>query len=696
MSFTVSSRSLSINIDSEDGRVQQVRNLARDLDLIAAPPLNPPFRLELINVGWVETFSDFRCEPLANGLRLMWSTPYDILVTGDILVRGDDILFAVTATNSGQATIDRIEYPILGGIGHLAGPGQDDLAHSHGTGMLFHDPLGLFEPDPQNRRRLQLSPYPEGFAGSTMQFMAYYARDKGGFFIGTEDGEKGLKWYRFFKDKDYLCASILHKASMLKAGRSLTPPYPVVIAPLVAGAWHEAADRYRDWAIRQAWAQPGPRSRWLREAVGLCTFGINARYDRAEWLDEIHRMAGTPVFHILGPNWAKFGHDYHNNLPRCHDDWFPATFNTANLQTIRRNADFWAPFEFDLLCNYSPDCSDPVMESRLKQNASELAVSDPGLVGFPFMCAGTDYWHDFHVERDVRLVAEYGPGALYYDISVSNLLLQCLATNHQHLPGAGTAIADVFTTMYRDTSAAMSRAKGAYIPAGTEVISEIFLNVFDYYQARAEAGPYAPFEHDAFRDWLIQGRAEKIPMFKYVFQERAPLRLDGWAKLSAEAGDLFYWSAAQVLLNGGLFELNYEFSALEDLRGKYDNPAEHYYSFDERHHAIDPQKSAFVGELARARVGPANRFLAYGRMLPAPAVDANPVSLSYFTYNVGKDDPIYEERGAMTVPSALAGAWEHGGRTIWLVANLLPEQHEISVEGRQLTLAPRQVQMIEP
>ncbi|MGH2544445.1 MAG: DUF6259 domain-containing protein, partial [Ardenticatenaceae bacterium] len=524
MTYSVESNSLRVEIDAESGRVTAVRNLARNLDLISSAPAAVPFRLELKEVGIIAGFSEFACEPLANGLRLIWEAPHSITLTSDILLRGDDILFTVAAANRGQSTIDRIEYPILGGMGRLGGPGQDELAHTHGTGMLFHDPLDLFEPDPENRRRLRFSPYPEGFAGSTMQFLAYYARERGGFFIGTEDGAKSLKWYNFFKEGDALCSSILHKASLPRAGAGFLPPYAVVLAPLMLGSWHEAGERYRTWALQQAWAQPGARSRWLRENVGICTFGINARYDRAAWLDEVHRMAGTPVFHILGPNWAAWGHDYHNNLPRCREDWFPALFNDANLGTIRRNGDYWAPFEFDLLCSHSPEFSDPVLESRLMHNTDELGMSDPGVTRFPFMCAGTDYWHDFHVERDARLIAEHDPDALYYDISVSNLLLQCLATNHKHEPGAGTAIAELFTAMYRDTSTAMARAKahplpgaeperGGYVPAGTEVISEIFLNVFDYYQARAEAGPYAPFEAAAFRDWVLDGRAEKIPLF---------------------------------------------------------------------------------------------------------------------------------------------------------------------------------------
>jgi len=695
MSHSVMSSSLRLELDPDSGRVTAVRNLARDLDLLSSRPAHSPFRLELNEVGTVEDFVDFACEPLADGLRLTWQTSHGITLSSDIVVRGEDIVFGVSAANRGTATIDRIEYPILDGIGRLAGAGRDELAHTHAAGMLFHDPLDLLAPDPDNQRRLRFSVYPEGFSGSTMQFLAYYGRGRGGFFFGTEDAAKSLKAFSFDKQGDALRASALHKASRPQAGADFTPGYPVVLAPLTDGSWHEAADRYRAWALKQPWAQAAPRSAWLREQAGICSFGINARYNRAAWLDEIHRMAGTPVFHILGPNWANWGHDYHNHIPRRHDDWFPTTFDTDNLATIRRNGDYWAPFEFDLLGGYAPEFAEPVLESRMVHDQSERTLSDPNAVRFPFMCAGTEYWHDFHVERDARLVADHDPDALYYDISVSNLMLQCLAPDHRHAPGAGTEIAELFTAMYRDTGAAMADAKGGPVPAGTEVISELFMDTFDYYQARAEAGPYAPFEAAVFRDWIIDGRAETIPLFTYVFGERAPLRMDGWAKLSAEAGDLFYWTAARVVLNGGLFELNYEFSALEDLGDRTDDPAEHYYRFDDRHYAIDPRKAAFVGEVARARTGPANRFLAHGRMLPAPKLDAPPVTLPYYSYNIGKGDPLYDSKGEMTVPSALATAWQHDGQSIWLIANLLAHEQEVRVDDRPVVVPGRRISVIE-
>ena len=691
MNLVVASPALRLEIEPESGRLVAVRNLVRNLDLIVAPPLQPPFRLELKETGWIEAFSSFAHHAINDGIRLVWETDYNITLIGDITMRGDEILLAISARNRGQATIDRIEYPIIANIGRLGGPGEDELAHSHATGMLFHDPLDLFAPDPDNRRRLRYSVYPEGFAGSTMQLLAYYARDRGGFFIGTEDSGKALKWYNFFKAGDLLCSTIIHKAPVAEAGVDFAPPYPVVLAALTAGSWYEAAERYRAWALRQPWAQTRPRGRWLREQVGLCTFGVNARFDRAAWLDIFHRIAGTPVFHILGPNWPEFGQDYRNHLPRGRSDWFPAHFSAANLAAIRRNGDYWAPFEFDLLCNDSPDLPDPVLASRLVRKQSELDVDAPR---FPYMCAGTDYWHDLHVWRDEQLAGDYDCDALYYDISVSNLPMQCLARGHKHAPGAGTAIADAFATMYRHTGEAMEQAKGAYVPAGTEVINECFLDTFDFYQARAEAAPAAPFEVDCFRDWIREGRAETIPLFTYVYLERGPLRMDGWGRLAHEAGDLFYWAAARVLLNGGLFELNYEWSGLEELDGHRDDPAEHYWPFTARPYTIDPEKAAFAGEIARTRVGPANPFLAYGRMLPAPAVEAPPVELDYFLYNVFSG-ALFEEKGTMTVPGALATAWEYGGRTCWLAANLLPQRQVVRIDGKEVTLPSRRIVMVE-
>jgi hypothetical protein len=633
---------------------------------------------------------------VGDGLRLTWDARHGITLTADILARGDDVTFRVAARNEGTATIERIMYPVVSGIGRLGGPGRDELTHSHASGFLFHDPVDLFAPDPENRRRLEHNPYPEGFAGSTMQFLAYQARGVGGFLAGTEDAGRALKWFDIAGDGEHLTVSITHKTPALVPGASFEPVYPVVIAALDGGRWTDAADRYRSWALGQPWAQVGPRARWLREEVGICTFGVSARHDRSAWLRAVGAAAGVPVFHVLGPDWAAQGHDYKGNIPRGRQDWFPAVFHARNLRAIADHGGRWAPFEFDLLSGHDEASDEPVLASRMLHHAGQSDPTDPGIMRFPFMCPGTAYWRDWHAQRDARLAAEYGADAIYYDISLHNMLMQCLAQGHDHPVGSGEPLAALFESMYRGTSTAMSEAAGRYVPMGTEVMTETSIGLFDFSQHRADGGPYASFEPVPFRDWLLYGRAERIPLLTYVFGERAPLRMDGWAKLSPEAGELWYWVAAKVLLEGGLLEVNGEFSPLEDVDGWTEDVSESYADIVARGFGVDPAKAGFLGQVARTRVGPANPWLARGRMLPPPVVEAPTIEPDWYAYNAGQDHGMYDTRGTMRVPSVLARAWDLDGRAAWLVANVSDQAQVAHVDGVEMRLPARHIRFLEP
>ncbi len=696
MTRTVSTPRLRLSLDAASGAITSLVHLGAGLELIDGPASSVAIRLELADIGWLDVTGPVRFVELGDGLRLHWQAAHDIAVHVDILTRGDDLLMRVVATNGGSATIERIRYPAIGGIGRLGGRGLDELTHSHASGFLFHDPVDLMLPDPENHRRLEQNPYPEGFAGSTMQLLAYQARGIGGFLLGTEDAGRALKWFDVAGDGECLTMAITHKAPTLVAGASFAPAYPVVIAALDGGRWTDAADRYRSWALAQPWAQVGPRARWLREEVGVCTFGVSARHDRSAWLGAVGRAAGVPIFHVLGPDWAARGHDYRGNIPRGRQDWFPAVFHPANVAAIAEHGGRWAPFEFDLLSGLDETSDEPVLASRMVHHAAQSDPTDPGIMRFPFMCPGTAYWREWHAARDARLAAEHDADAIYYDISLHNMLMQCLAAGHEHAPGSGEPLAALFERMYRETSAAMSDATARYVPMGTEVMTETSIGLFDFSQHRADGGPYASFEPVPFRDWILDGRAERIPLLTYVFGERAPLRMDGWAKLSREAGDLWYWVAATVLLEGGLLEVNGEFSPLEDVDDWTEDVTQSYARIVPRGVGIDPAKAAFLGQVARTRVGPANAWLARGRMLPPPAVEAAIIEPDWFAYNAGQDHSMYETRGTMRVPSVLARAWRVDGRDAWLVANVSDQPQTARVDGRQLHLPTRDIRLIEP
>ncbi len=139
-----------------------------------------------------------------------------------------------------------------------------------------------------------------------------------------------------------------------------------------------------------------------------------------------------------------------------------------------------------------------------------------------------------------------------------------------------------------------------------------------------------------------------------------------------------------LFVQGGLIEINYEFSALEDLSEERDTVAEHYYLFDDRRYTIDPELAEFVGRLARARTGRANRYLAYGVMLrPAPLMvhGAQEVELDYFLYNCSTTQSEYEDRGAMRVPAVLQVAWRYREESVaWLLLNVAPDERAVRLE----------------
>ena len=642
---------LRVELDPATGAVLQIDNKTAQLCLVAGRP-GPPWRIRLEDGGVLEQPASFDAEPLEHAVRLEWSSERGDAVRATVtLLPGDPcVRFQVALSPADGAAVEAIEYPVIAGIGPLAGK-DDCLLHAYATGLLFHDPAALFRADGEGRERGVLhGVYPEGFSGATLQLMAYYAAGRGGFSFATEDATGAQKWLNFYADAGGLCATVAH--GVAERGASIEPPYPVAIGALVEGTWTEAADRYKAWAVEQPWCARGQlasrpdRPRWLHEEVGIATFGINASHDRSAWIREIGRIAGTPVLHVLGPNWAKAPQDYQGHLPGGIDDWFPTRFHPANLEAIADHGDRMAPFLFDLL--FGRDGSEAEAGAASLQQIPQPPRSlDP--YTFPFLCPATPFARRLHAERDVRLLAE-PVDAVYYDISANNVVKQCHAEDHEHPPGGGASLVEGYRELFATPDAVR----------GTELVNEVFTDRLDFYQARAEASPASAFEADRFRAWVKEGQVEKVPLHAYVYHEYGPVRMDGWAKLSLEQGDLFYWVTARVLAWGGLVELNYEFSALETLDGVEEPLDEHYYPLPDRRFEIDPDKAAFVCELAAARVGPANPYLAYGAMLLPLQIDCPVVELDWRHYNCPTEWPAFDDAGTHAVPAVVHCAWRHG------------------------------------
>lgn len=654
--IVLSNEFIALGLSRTDGSIVSLEDRARGVTYVQGTG-GVPFRLDT-GSDLVSPIESFAAAPEgATACSLTWRVGEGRTLVARVELAGDEISFTSRLDNAGDTAVAAVEYPVIGG---LAGLGDGDvLVHSYATGFLVRNPLRAFSFDGDG---LRFMPYPESFSGASMQFFAWFAPGKGGLYFAAYDGAFRQKWLNFYRMGGRLEASQMYGGEDIGRGKGAEAPWRFVVKTFAGEDWYQAADIYKAWAVRQPWCAQGTlrergagaTARWLLEDVGAATFGIDASHDRTAWLKRYHEDVGSPIFHILGPDWPKVDQNFYNSVPGGMADWFPTRFSKANLELIRSQGDRVAPFEFDFLVD--PNKSDG---ARLKANLQVFPAKPRShdAYAFTMLCPATDYTRAFHAQRDVRVLAESGVDGMYYDISANNLIKTCLSPDHGHPVGGGSAITAAYQRVYRETRDALAAEAGTYVPLGTEMMCEVFLPQLDYYQARAWAQPAAAFETWPFHSLMKSGQAEMVPLFTYVYHEYGPQRLDGWGKLVAETGEYFHQIVARTYLWGGLYELNYEYSPMEALDGVETDPAEHYFKFDPQGFAYDPSRAAYVAQFAALRTGVGNPYLAYGIMLRPPAVESPQVRMPWFHYNSGQKTGEYRTRGSLLVPSVLASAW---------------------------------------
>lgn len=639
-------------------------------------------------------------QPAPGALHLTWTVAASVRISGTVALLSADqapgLEFTVAVDVGPDARVDAVEFPVLGTLTSIGGdPRASELAHSYATGFLVRDPLANFR---EPGSGLRLMPYPEGFAGATAQLMAYYAAGIGGLLVTCRDAAYAPKWLNFFKGENGLLeATVMHGNEALAEGASFRTAYATRVELLAEGSWYEAADRYKSWATSQSWCSSGWAAdrgadlaiRRLCDTAGAATFGLDARFDRSRWIRRYRESMKTRMLHVLGPDWPRIPRGYGRPVaPGEIDEWFPAEFSAANMEAIREAGDLVTPFEFDYLFPPEKAKGRPEIASAFQQIPQRYLSH--GEYSFPFLCPTEKFTRSLHVERDARLVAEERVDGAYYDISANNILRTCVATDHAHAPGGAATLTRAYRESYSATRAAMTERGGRDPLLGTEMVNEVFLDLIDFYQARAGAQPAAAFEGGPLRELLKRGEAELIPLFAYLYHEYGAVRLDGWGKLTEEVGDLFFYNVSRIYLWGGLFEINAEFSPSEVVDGVENPPEEHYATIVPRGYRFSKRRAAFVRAWAALRVGQGRDFLAYGQMKSPPAVTVKDgpqtVGLDWFSYNCPQEWKEYEDKGELTVPSVVVSAWRsRAGRIAWFVVNVAAEA--VLVE---LTVVPAQ------
>lgn len=685
---------IEVRFDGRTGGISHVRNVLTDQILVeTAAPVPWRMAAQGRNHRWIVdprplSFAMHDPEPdgfhftIADdgaGADLRWGTTepgLELRVRAEGAEAGGVALWPHVVVADGTRPPLQLTYPILGSPQELSTGGVDDrLVFPGHAGWLVSAPLTVGALDAR---------YPDGYAGASMQFMALYREAVGGVYLGNHDPHSTAKRIRFSAAE----MAFDHDAWDIRRGADLDLGYPIILDALVRGDWYEAADRYREWALPNApWCREHTGNatdrsrdgaRWLFEEVGFSIWGTPARLDWEQWYRHYAEVAGTPL-HVV-PAW-----DWPETLPPSRGDQgvFPATFHANNVEVWKghrvtpylndlfvsfRAPDFLERWEPNLVFPYFAFPWTPFSEPTTGWIDGEAPGPDPETTtnyDF-FICPTTDAQVELHAWRDRVLADEYGMDGVFYDISSgNNTWLRCLRVEHGHPPGRGRRLVEAYEHMNRRSKEAAAEATGRYLTQGTEVIQENILGSIDFYVSRACAGPMGLLETTIFGPERPPGEGrELIPLFQAVYHDVGPVHEDGWITLAEKEGTFFFFVAARIaLVWGGILSVQYCTEPPEEFDGRDPSIPAETILWDaalvrwDAFPAADPGKEAFVNELAAARTGFANAYLAYGKMLRPPSVDTNPVDLDFHQTFYGWGAEGWHNDGVWSVPDVMVSAW---------------------------------------
>jgi len=710
---------IEVRFDGRTGGIASIRNILTDQILVEADsPV--PWRMPAQGRAhrWFltphATFTTHDAEPVSfrfsmsgdgDRAHLSWETSDPGLrleVRAEFDEGGGLALWPLLIVADGTRPPLQLSYPVLESPKELSAGGADDrLVFPGHAGWLVSAPLQV---DPLD------APYPDGYVGASLQFMAYFRAGVGGFYLANHDPHSTAKRIRFAAAE----MAFDHEAWDIRRGADMDLGYPIVLDALDKGDWYEAADRYRAWALPNApWSRDHGENatdpardgaRWLFEEVGFSVWGTPARIDWAQWYRHYAEVAGTPV-HVV-PAW-----DWPETLPPSRGDHgvFPATFHPANVEAWKghrvtpylndlfvsyRAPDFLERWEPNLLFPYVAFPWTPFSEPTTGWVDGEAPGPDPETsTNYDFfLCPTTDAQIELHAWRDKVLAEEYGMDGIFYDISTGNTWpwSRCLRVEHGHPPGRGREIVQAYEHMNRRSKDFAFEATGRYLTQGTEVIEEPVINSVDFYVSRACAGPMGRLETDVFGPEEPPGEGRQlIPLFQAVYHDVGPVHEDGWITLSEKEGSFFFFVAARIaLVWGGILSVQYCTEPPEAFEGQnpvipaetilWDAALVRWDTFP----AADPGKEAFVNELAAARTGFANAYLAYGKMLRPPAVDTSPVDLDFHQTFYGWGAEGWHNDGVWSVPDVMVSAWRAVSGSVGVVLVNLRGDRPVTVPLR--------------
>lgn len=610
-------------------------------------------------------------------LQFVWQFDIGAKVTGTAALKSgsDEIIFKASVSGT-DGDVYAVQYPIVDNITTLTDDGSDDyFVSSFATGYLFENPYKNFVRYGEDISG-QSAAAPSGF-GSTMQFMGYYTKDKGGFYVQTKDGGNTVKDFVFKNDGGTLQMEIGHYVADLSRS-TVRFEYETVIANLCEGNWYEPAERYKAWAVQQSWVKKNGLNRErtdLNKDLYENSVLVNFIAPSKSGQQSAGTMYETVRRNITEPNSKILTIPFYYSIPQevGPDDNIEAFFNThkneAFYTSVRNNGEPVAQFEYtDLhLERKMAGLPDYIKNSRMKDEFGgyrNIMFAE----NWQYICASNEQWTRLITERQRKQFTDIDSQGIYNDLGICAVHpLNCYDESHAHGSNVN-ALEDYYNLL--EKSHEISRAytvdkAGNNGFTGQEMITENVLPYVDFYQTRAASGEMGGMEHDQIMKMVQNDVAVKIPLFEYVYHEYAGVRGDGFTLPVSSVGVPYYQAMAFTALNGGIPEFNYEC---------YDHS-----KFDTLAGDLDVDMIKFINTLGKARLTYGKDFLVYGEMARPPELSQNRQQFSYETPIVINWSSVGgTKRGNMMLEPVVASAFKSGGKAAVFLCNITGESVEMN------------------
>ena len=585
------------------------------------------------------------------GLALVWrdfgliEAPA-LRVTAAVRLYGDSSLseWRIVVDSLGPMAIEQVRFPRLTGMRRL-GSGEE-LAVPRWMGALARAPAMLLAGPDGKGRRLEWS-YPGVLS---LQVIALYRRGGGGLYAAADDTLAYRKTFAVWGEPDGARGyELVHPLENPASPRAQWTPAYAALLGTFQGDWITAAERYRAWGTRQAWARASRLHRGLVPAWLLQT---------GMWIWNRGRSPGVvpPALALqdaLGLPVSIYWHWWHHGPydtsfpdylpPREGVDSFRAALATAHAAgshaMVYMNQRLWCTGTPSWTAEGAASWAVKERDGRVREEVYNVFDQQPCAT----MDVTTSFWRAKYAGIADTVLDGYGVDGIYMDQAVQSLV--CWDPTHGHPVGGGNYWMGGFRALATQIRAAVQPGRPVLLAgegAGEPWLPELDLMLTlqvsqERYTDPGSGWEPIPFFQAVYHAYgVTYGNYSSLVMPPYdelwppQFAPQEPLQL-----LDSRFRRQFYLEQARSFAWGLQPTIaNFRASQLVDR----------------------PKETAYMMRLARIRAR-ALDYLLYGTFLRPPELTVPLVDVDLSRVSI-----YAAQRGGPTVsvarfPAAVAGAW---------------------------------------